>query len=589
MSQFICPITQVTMTDPVVAMDGFCYERSAIMQWLSTNDTSPNTREKMGKVLITNHAMRSELSAAGHPIKSLNQSTVIDKGNSLRVTLVLDVSGSMDTSVENKNTNEPSFSRLDLIKHAVSSIAAMMRDRDQLSIVTFSDNATIVMPWTKMDAIGKDRAQQIAKNLHTQGGTNIPAGVEAGIAQGGDHTILLTDGANTITPPRGTLGDYIIGKVTNYRGKIHSVGLGMAADLDTPTLRAVSSNKGGLYCFCPDASMVGTVFIHLMANICVNEPGTPFEDHDRFVEAIVLAAATKDIANIVHCFRFDDPVLNEDIVSVDDNKGQVEKAILNWNTWGRHYLPAFIDAHMRCMTTNFKDASLQGYATPNTRAFIDAGEAIFVGITPPIPSCNNRRGEGYTPAQFTNRTMNSQGVCFGPETKIMVFDPLDPFGTLNRSIISLKSIAIKDIKKGMYVRSRKIMVRVLCLVVSPVQDMINLRGTFEEIWVSKKHPMLLGQSKTGWAHAESFVHNHSNVQTKQCYNLVLESGHIIDIGGFEAVTLGHGIKGGIVEHDYLGTNLIINDISKAPGFDQGFVEIKGLKRNNDGFVCGIVV
>ncbi len=563
------------MTDPVIAQDGHTYERSAILEWLKNNDTSPNTREKIGKTLITNHAMRSELSAAGHPVISLNKTT-IDKGTSLRITLVLDVSGSMGISVENKNTNEPSFSRLDLIKHAICTISAMMHDRDQLSIITFSDITEVVMPWTKMDVAGKNCVKDVAKKLYTKGGTDIPAGVDAGVAQGGDHTILLTDGANTLKPPRGTLANFIIEKIAGYHGKIHSVGLGMADDLDTPTLRAVSASKGGLYCFCPDASMVGTVFIHLMANICVNEPGVPFDNHDRFLQIIIRAAATKDI-KLIRDSKFDDPILDEDLVSVDDNKGQVEKALINWSSWGRHYLPAFIDAHMRCMTTNFKDASLQGYATPNTRAFIDAGEVTFVGISPPIPSCNNYNGRGYSAVQFTGVAMNSQGVCYSQDTLFRILDPNGPS----------KMVAIKDIRKGMHISTYDKITEVLCVVISPATEMIKIK----DFWVSRKHPLLV--RKPGmtpvWAHADTFEHDRDNVQIHKCYNMVLKSGHVVKVGnyGIEAVTLGHLKQGGIVEHPYLGTDRIVNDLSRAPGWEKGTVELKGLKRDNNGYINGI--
>jgi hypothetical protein len=38
-----CPITHEVFVDPVVAADGITYERSAIVDWLSTHDTSPMT------------------------------------------------------------------------------------------------------------------------------------------------------------------------------------------------------------------------------------------------------------------------------------------------------------------------------------------------------------------------------------------------------------------------------------------------------------------------------------------------------------------------------------------------------------------
>ncbi|GJP35308.1 hypothetical protein CLOM_g19813 [Closterium sp. NIES-68] len=42
-SQLLCPISQRRMMDPVVAADGYTYERYAIEQWLECKDTSPTT------------------------------------------------------------------------------------------------------------------------------------------------------------------------------------------------------------------------------------------------------------------------------------------------------------------------------------------------------------------------------------------------------------------------------------------------------------------------------------------------------------------------------------------------------------------
>jgi Mg-chelatase subunit ChlD len=576
MSHFECPILKVTMTDPVIAQDGHAYERSAILDWFQRgNDTSPLTREKMGKTLLTNHAMRSELADAGHLVKPLNQKipTVIDKGTSRRVTLVLDVSGSMSTSVENKQTNEPSFSRLDLIKHAISSIADMMPENDQLAIVIFNDQPQVVLNWTKMDPIGKNYVLDISKNLQAGGGTDIPKGVKAGIDLGGDHTIVLTDGANMVAPPRGTLADYIIGQIRSYPGVIHTVGLGMAEDLDTPTLRAIASNKGGLYCFCPDGSMVGTVFIHLMANICVNEPGASFENRDKFIQTIIDAATltfngNKDVAlRLVRNTKIDgDPMLNEELVSIDPNKGQVEKAVINWDLWGRHYLFSFIEAHIRCMTTNFKDATLQGYASPNTRAFIDYGEGVFMAIAPPVPSCNNQTRTQYTTTQFATAALDSQGICLYKDAEIL---------TTNNTI------KIKDIKKGMTVVTDIGISKVLCLVISPKTDMINPGG----FWVSHNHP-LKQKNNSDWDHAYKFPHL-NEIQKHECYNLVLESGHAISVNEFYATTLGHFRQNSVVYHPYLGTNKIIDDLKKAPGWNEGLVRLQGLLRDNDEYICGI--
>ena len=57
---YICPITADIMTDPVSTMDGFTYERTAISEWLQTNDTSPVTGAELeSKALVPNLSLRS--------------------------------------------------------------------------------------------------------------------------------------------------------------------------------------------------------------------------------------------------------------------------------------------------------------------------------------------------------------------------------------------------------------------------------------------------------------------------------------------------------------------------------------------------
>lgn len=44
---FICPITRELFYDPVIAEDGYIYERIAIEKWINENGTSPMTRERI--------------------------------------------------------------------------------------------------------------------------------------------------------------------------------------------------------------------------------------------------------------------------------------------------------------------------------------------------------------------------------------------------------------------------------------------------------------------------------------------------------------------------------------------------------------
>ena len=55
----LCPITQAVMREPVVASDGHTYERSALMRWMETNDTSPMTNEKITNLIVPNYNLRA--------------------------------------------------------------------------------------------------------------------------------------------------------------------------------------------------------------------------------------------------------------------------------------------------------------------------------------------------------------------------------------------------------------------------------------------------------------------------------------------------------------------------------------------------
>ena len=47
-----CPITHEILTEPVIASDGFTYEKYAIEEWLKKNNTSPLTREPLNNANI---------------------------------------------------------------------------------------------------------------------------------------------------------------------------------------------------------------------------------------------------------------------------------------------------------------------------------------------------------------------------------------------------------------------------------------------------------------------------------------------------------------------------------------------------------
>lgn len=57
-----CPITNLPMCDPVTLLDGFSYERDAILHWFQYKKTSPSTGKLLEHTyLIPNHALRNTI------------------------------------------------------------------------------------------------------------------------------------------------------------------------------------------------------------------------------------------------------------------------------------------------------------------------------------------------------------------------------------------------------------------------------------------------------------------------------------------------------------------------------------------------
>ena len=52
--EFLCPITYELLREPVVALDGHTYEKSAIEKWLKSHHTSPRSGEIMEDSILPN-------------------------------------------------------------------------------------------------------------------------------------------------------------------------------------------------------------------------------------------------------------------------------------------------------------------------------------------------------------------------------------------------------------------------------------------------------------------------------------------------------------------------------------------------------
>lgn len=199
------------------------------------------------------------------------------------IALVIDVSGSMNAEAPmprdpDEGTNDDGdeettgLSVLDLVKHSCRTILSSMDERDRLAIIKFSSGTKVLQGLEFTTEDNKKKALENVEGLQPEGSTNLWHAIKAGIdvfqeaEQVGNvpAIMVLTDGRpNHMCPPQGyvpALRD--MGPIVPA---IHTFGFGY--HLRSGLLKSIAEFGGGNYAFIPDAGMIGTTFVHAIANL----------------------------------------------------------------------------------------------------------------------------------------------------------------------------------------------------------------------------------------------------------------------------------------------------------------------------------
>jgi len=201
------------------------------------------------------------------------------------IVLVIDVSGSMNADAElpdqaaNDQKESSGLSILDLVKHAARTILENLNESDRLAVVTFSNNATVIQGLVPMTQLEKSKTWQRIEDLTVEGSTNLWSGIREGLNVFENHDRLgsvqqmfvLTDGVpNHMCPSQGYVRKLhpMMQKMRRNVGDAPSIScFGFAYHLRSALLRSIAEVGRGQYAFIPDAGMIGTVFIHAVANL----------------------------------------------------------------------------------------------------------------------------------------------------------------------------------------------------------------------------------------------------------------------------------------------------------------------------------
>ncbi|KAI1260703.1 U-box domain-containing protein [Xylariaceae sp. FL1019] len=239
---------------------------------------------------IGSNTLSNGLNVAIHPLASPGgvivnvQTPQRSPGNGTHVpcdiVLVIDVSGSMSVEAPAPAYDDSGavtkehygLSVLDLVKHAAHTIMATLNEGDRLGIVDFSDSANVVQTLTPMGERQKRETAVRINELKARTTTNLFAGILAGLGlfeternTGRVPSILvLTDGLpNYLNPAQGFVPK--LRSMSPLPAQIHTFGFGY--DIKSGLLKSIADAFDGNYSFIPDSGMIGTVFVHAVAQL----------------------------------------------------------------------------------------------------------------------------------------------------------------------------------------------------------------------------------------------------------------------------------------------------------------------------------
>lgn len=313
-----CSITGEVMKDPVQGNDGHTYERSAIVEWLTKHQTSPNTREPMTinnlkvntnirylcdkyhaqtkdktkqslaqatKSLYNQIKLTHSLSSNGEKTKALLSFT-IDEASFPKETaylpqdiiLVIDHSGSMNQAIEAKdaggNSIENGFSIQDIVNHSAKTIAQTIDKNSRLAIIIFDHAVEVLFELQPMIEINKTKINTLINTIRPCGQTNIYGAIKMAIdllderadKSRNGSILMLTDGVPNISPAHGIVETLKrLRSSKNFSFPIYTFGFGYTLEKDL--LYTISKIANGGHGHIPDGSMIATVFCNFIATI----------------------------------------------------------------------------------------------------------------------------------------------------------------------------------------------------------------------------------------------------------------------------------------------------------------------------------
>lgn len=291
------------------------------------------------------------------------------------------------------------------------------------------------------------------------------------------------------------------------------------------------------------------------------------------VEHKLAQAVISDVVSVIRASSSANDERTEALLA--DLDGQVCEALSRddyFQKWGQHYLPSLRLAHLHQQCNNFKDPGVQLYAGDFFSQIRDTADDMFNKLPPPKPSKSTSVAAPRDMSMF----YNVGGGCFDGECLVLMADgskkPLNQVVQGDRVMTPTGTSEVSCV------------VKTVCT--GGCTELVELSGG---LLATPWHPVrVAGVWRFPCELAVGVLRTCPAV-----FNLVLQGKHpSMLISGVECSVLGHGLDDPVAAHEFFGSNRILEDLRRMPGWESGLVELLPQNYIRDpitGRVCGLGV
>ncbi len=311
----------------------------------------------------------------------------------------------------------------------------------------------------------------------------------------------------------------------------------------------------------------------------------------------------KDLINpFIEELKMNDSQFIQDMIF--DFEGQVKEALNmtsqgnkeDWySRWGKHYLLSLMSAYENQLCINFKDRGISHFGGSLFENLRDLVSDIFDDQPPPKSDIvQHRPYMGSTRGGWSVGDSSSVGAVSSAPVSMRSYNNSGGGCCSHNSMIMDDNgiyTSIKSLKKGDKVMTfdengTSVSSEIECIIKTRCPSGILKMICIDNLEITDYHPIM----KQGtWVYPIN-IGEPTLINTPYIYSLIVKNRKSVKIDDYIYATWGHKLTGPVIEHEFFGTEKVIQDIKQFPLYYKGVVYLEPhmFKRGTDNCICNII-